>query len=82
MDSAGGDSVPSHPRRPRSALDLVSADHPGVVKILSRITEAERKADRRIASAEAAQVPSGPLGVHLAADLGHDKVTGKVKVDG
>jgi hypothetical protein len=62
----------------RSVLDLVSADHPGVVKILNRLTEAERKADRRIASAEAAQVPSDPLVVHVATDPGPDEVTNKI----
>jgi DNA-binding TFAR19-related protein (PDSD5 family) len=66
----------------RSVLDLVSADHPGVVKLLSRITEAERKADRRIASAEAAQVPSGPASVHITSDLGPDEVTGKFPGNG
>ena len=66
----------------RSVLDLVSADHPGVVKILSRITEAERKADRRIASAEAAQVPSEPLAVPITSEVGHDEVTGKISTGG
>lgn len=66
----------------RSVLDLVSADHPDVVKILGRITEAERKADRRIASAEAAQVPSEPLVVHLATNPGQEDVTGKITTDG
>ena len=66
----------------RSVLDLVSADHPGVVKILSRLSEAERKADRRIASAEAAQVPSDPLAVHITTEVEHDEVTGKIETGG
>jgi hypothetical protein len=66
----------------RSVLDLVSPDHPGVVKILSRLTEAERKADHRIASAEAAQVPSDPMVVHVATDPAPDEVTNKIKTDG
>ena len=62
----------------RSVLDLVSADHPGVVKILNRFTEAERKADHRVASAEAAQVPSEPA-VVVAIPPVPDEVTGKIK---
>jgi hypothetical protein len=65
----------------RFVLDLVSADHPGVVKILSRLTEAERKADHRIASAEAAQVPSDPAAV-VATPPVPDEVTGKIKSGG
>lgn len=44
----------------RTVLDLVSNNEPGVQIILNRIAEAERKAEHRIASAEAAQVPSAP----------------------
>lgn len=38
----------------RGVLDLVEADEPGVTAILSRIAEAERRADRRSEDAEAA----------------------------
>lgn len=61
----------------RTVLDLVSANHPGVVKILNRITEAEHKADHRTASAEVAQVPSEPLAVVMAPDAAADEVTVK-----
>lgn len=44
----------------RTVLDLVSSNDPGVELILNRISEAERKAEHRIAAAEAAQVPSTP----------------------
>ncbi|MEP7123707.1 MAG: hypothetical protein ABJE95_22455 [Byssovorax sp.] len=66
----------------RSVLDLVAAGHPGVVKILSRITEAERKADHRTASAVAAQVPSDPAVVPAATPPVADEVTGKSKTGG
>ena len=66
----------------RSVLDLVAADHPGVVKIRGRITEAERKADHRVASAEAAQVPSDPMVPHVATEPGPDEVTSKVNSNG
>ena len=65
----------------RSVLDRVSADPPGVVKFLNRFTEAERKADHRIASAEVAQVPSEPA-VHVATDPAPDEITGKIKTGG
>lgn len=44
----------------RTVLDLISPDEPGVERILDRIFEAERKAEHRVATAEAAQVPSNP----------------------
>jgi hypothetical protein len=36
----------------RTVLDLVGADRPGIVAILKRIADVERKADRRVAGAE------------------------------
>jgi hypothetical protein len=66
----------------RSVLDLVSAGHPGVVKILNRITEAERKADHRVASAEAAQMPPSPSADPEATAPGADDVNSKTKSNG
>lgn len=66
----------------RAVLDLTGSSNPGVVKILSRLAEAERKADHRVASAEAAQVPSEP-GAEPAATLPvTDEVTSKIKSGG
>ncbi len=46
----------------RTVLELVSSNDPGVELILNRIGEAERKAAHRVATADAAQVPSTPSG--------------------
>lgn len=66
----------------RAVLDLTSSGDAGVVKILNRLAEAERKADHRVASAEAAQVPSEPSADQEATSPGADEVTSKIKSDG
>jgi hypothetical protein len=66
----------------RAVLDLKSAKDAGVAKILNRFIEAERKADHRVASAEAAQVPSEPSADPAATPPGADEVTSKIKSGG
>lgn len=66
----------------RGVLDLKSAKEPGVAKLLARFVEAERKADHRVASAEAAQVPSEPGGEATAIPPAVEEVTSRMKSGG
>jgi hypothetical protein len=58
-----------------SVLALVEADEPGVTAILSRITEAERRADRRGEAAAAAPAADAPAPVETPAAVDEAKKT-------
>jgi len=66
----------------RSVLELVNAGQPGVGKILDRFTEAERKADHRVASAEVEPTPAEPNVTEPAADAVAEAATDKSKSTG
>ncbi len=66
----------------RSVLELVNAGQPGVVKILDRFTEAERKADHRVASAEVEAAPAESKVTEPAAEVVAEAATDKDKSTG